>query len=165
MNKSAGQALAEFVNVAIGYIGKEIKLLPTEYFSIEYNITNEEMPMYQFQYGFPQSGCVSLSIISEGEYQGKVSKVLVTAPSADREFVSVVVNNDKDLVEGLNVGLKFGVDMNFDKHTNFAEIEENPNAIKMIELATRGLSKAVVLGESQDVVAKGSKFLPAGRSV
>ena len=164
MSKSAGQALSEFLGVAVNYIGKEIELKSSQHFSITYNIEDENMPMYQFQYGFPQSGCVSLSMINGGEHEGKCARVLVTAPSADKEFVTATFKDKKEVGAGLSVGVSFGIDMGFDEHKTFAEIEANPNAITMVDLAVQDLSQAVVLGESREAVSEGEKHLPAGRA-
>lgn len=164
MNKSVSQALAEFLNISASYIGKEIELQSKQPFFISYNIEDETMPRYQFQYGWPQSGSVFLSIITDGKYKNQVFRVSVTAPSADKEFVTATFSEKKDFARSLSVDVGFGIDMSFNKHTTFAEIEANPNAMRMIELATQDLSKAVVLGESHECVPEGETRLPAGRA-
>lgn len=156
LNKSASQAILEFFRVATKYIGKEIKLKSNQLFSITYNIEDETRPRYQFKYGLPEYGHVFISIIITGEYKGSVDKMLVTAPPKHKELVSIMINEERLLNIGLDTELR--------EHKTFVEIEANINAIKMIELATKDLSEAIILSESKEHFSQSEKVLPAGRA-
>ena len=60
--------------------------------------------------------------------------------------------------------LNIGLDTELREHKTFAEIEANINAIKMIELATKDLSEAIILSESKEHFSQSEKVLPAGRA-
>ena len=78
----------------------------------------------------------------------------------------IMANFATPLQDGpIGVDINFGMDMGTKSHTSIDEIEENPNALKMIELATSDLSKAQILGKCMLEVPEGSDMIPCCDSV
>jgi len=162
--EAAKKAILAFFDGAKHYIRKEIELSRGQFFNITYNVEDLDNPCFQFQYGFPQSGCVCLTVIAQGKDAGKINRVSVTAPAADKPPISIVYKEEKRVLPELDVSVNFGMNLELDEHETIEAIAANPNAISMIELATEDLRQAKVLGECCEVTSSGSKRLPAGRS-
>lgn len=157
-----------FLRKSLQYYGKEIALESNQIFSIDQIINDENLQNgiydYKVQYGFPQSGCVSLEFsYSEPEQSFSINEVTVYAPSADKEFVVANFAPKVDLGV-MNVSANFGVDMGTTKHTTTEEIANNPNALNMLDFANNDLDKAQVLGECCLMVPEGSKRIPITNS-
>ena len=118
-DNQVSKKLKNFFSTSLKYYGKEIALTSNQHFSIDQisDPNKEQYGDYRYiiQYGFPQSGCVSIN---------------------------------------------FGVDTGTQEHTSLSEIEANPNALKMLDIATLDLSKAQILGECKLAVPEGSKHIP-----
>ena len=158
-----------FFRTAFKYYGKEIGLTSNQPFFIN-QLCNPEKEQYgeynyMIQYGFPQSGCVSLKFqYSQEEKSFTINEVSVYAPPAEENII--MANFATPLQDGpIGVDINFGMDMGTKSHTSIDEIEENPNALKMIELATSDLSKAQILGKCMLEVPEGSDMIPCCNSV
>lgn len=157
-----------FLRKSLQYYGKEIALESNQNFSIDQIVNDEDLQKgiydYQVQYGFPQSGCVSLGFsYSEPEQSFSINEVTVYAPSADKEFVVANFAPKVDLGV-MSVSANFGVDVGTTKHTTTEEIANNPNALNMLDFANNDLDKAQVLGECCLMVPEGSKRIPITNS-
>lgn len=163
-NTQAKEKMSKLLKIALAYYGKEISLPSTQLFSFD-QINDEESSIkgkynYHIQYGFPQSGCVSMrfSYLEESN-SFSISKISVYAPPADKEFVVANFAPQSDF-GAISVSANFGLDMDTKKHTSSIEIEQNPNALKMLDMAISDLSQAEVLGECGAVVPIGSDRIP-----
>lgn len=154
--------LQDFFRNSFVYYGKEIALDSNQHFTIDQIVDNEqeEVNNYHIQYGFPQSGCVSMNcsyIIEEKRFS--IDGVTIYAPSEDKEFL--IANVLPEVQDGVvNVRTSFGLDMNTEEHTTVDSILGNPNAIKMLEVAINDLSHAEIIGECLVSVPIGSEFIP-----
>ena len=54
--------------------------------------------------------------------------------------------------------------MGTQEHSSIQEIEENPNALKMLDIAISDLNQAQVLGECRIAVPEGSDRIPCCNS-
>ena len=134
-----------FFKVAMKYYGKEVALPSNQYFSINQVIDEEKDKdgeyNYKIQYGFPQSGCVSMNF------------------GYSQESNSFSIKSG-----GVGISENFGLDTGTQKHSKLNEIEENPNALKMLDIAISDLDKAQVLGECRQKVPVGSTHIPCCNS-
>lgn len=166
--KKVQEKATTFFRNSLQYYGKEIALDSNQFFSIEQIVNDENLQNgiydYQVQYGFPQSGCVSLKFsYSESEQSFSINGITVYAPSADKEFMVANFAPKTELGE-MRVSANFGIDMETTKHTATEEIADNPNALSMLDFANNDLGKAEVLGECYLMVSEGSKRIPITNS-
>ena len=75
-----------------------------------------------------------------------IDKISVYAPTADKEFVVANFAPQSDF-GAISVSANFGLDMDTNEHVSSVEIEQNPNALKMLDMAIIDLSQAEILGE------------------
>lgn len=90
--KKVQEKATTFFRNSLQYYGKEIALDTNQFFSIEQIVNDENLQNgiydYQVQFGFPQSGCVSLKFsYSESEQSFSINGITVYALSADKEFM------------------------------------------------------------------------------
>ncbi len=161
--KQMREKITDFWRKSFKYYGKEIALDSNQHFSIDQICNDENLQNgiydYQVQYGFPQSGCITLSFsFTEKDKSFSIDKITVYAPPADKEFI--VANFAPQTFGGLSASANFGLDMETKEHTSLAEILQNPNALKMLDFATRDLENAEVLGECRLEALTGSERIP-----
>lgn len=164
------EKLEDFFRNSLKYYGKEIALESNQSFSIEqiYDLEKQNAGEYRYkiQYGFPQSGCVSMNF----GYSEKTKKFTVAAdevsiyvPPVGEELV--MANFSQQLYGGLgSIGINLGADMGTLKYTGIDEIASNPNAVKLLSIATEDLCRAQILGECMLNVSVGSDCIPVCNS-
>ena len=163
-NTQAKEKIGKLLKIALAYYGKEISLPSTQLFTFD-QINDEENSIegkynYHIQYGFPQSGCVSMKFsYLEENNSFSINKISVYAPTADKEFVVTNFAPQSDF-GAISVSANFGLDMDTKEHTSSVEIEQNPNALKMLDMAINDLSQAEILGECRAEVPIGSDRIP-----
>lgn len=162
--KQTREKITDFWRKSFKYYGKEIALDSNQYFSIDQIRNDENLQKgiydYKVQYGFPQSGCISLGFsFKEDDESFSMDKITVYAPPADKEFIVANFAPQADF-SGLSVSTNFGLDMETKEHTSCAEISQNPNALNMLDLAIGDLEKAEVLGECRLEVPIESERIP-----
>ena len=164
----ATQKINSFFRMAMKYYGKEIVLPSNQHFSIDQVIDEGKDKdgeyNYMIQYGFPQSGCVSMDFgYSQESNSFSINGISVFAPPTGE---NIIMANFAPQVEAAGVGISvnFGLDIGTQKHSKISEIEENPNALKMLDIAISDLDKAQVLGECRAAVPVGSTRIPCCNS-
>lgn len=158
----ATQKIDSFFRTAMKYYGKQIALPSNQHFSIDQVIGKEKDGEYNYmiQYGFPQSGCVSMDFgYSKESNSFSINGISVFAPPIGED---IIMANFAPQVEAYGVGISvnLGLDIGTQQHTKISEIEENPNALKMLDIAISDLDKAQVLGECRAAVPVGSTRIP-----
>ncbi len=167
-NSQVLQEVDKFLKTALRYVGKEIGLQSGQYFGID-QIRNEEKEQnniygYKIQYGFPQSGCVCLTVdYIPKEKQLEITELEVYAPDAGQDM-TIANFAPKTQVAEIGISMNFGMNNGSKPHTGLEEIGRNPNALKMLELATSDLAHAQVLGECCLCVPEGSDYIPCCNS-
>lgn len=163
-NNEASKKIDSFFRTALKYYGKEIGLTSNQIFSIDQICSSDKVQegeyKYKIQYGFPQSGCVSMNFsYSQKSNSFIIDKISVYAPPIGENII--MANFAPQLQEGpIGINVNFGIDMGTQEHSSIQKIEENPNALKMLDIATSDLNKAQVLGECRTAVPKGSDRIP-----
>lgn len=162
--KQTREKITDFWRKSLKYYGKEIALDSNQYFGIDQIRNDENLQKgicdYHVQYGFPQSGCITLNFSFKKEDKSfSIDKITVYAPPKDKEFIIANFAPQADF-GGLNVSANFGADMETKGHTSIAEISQNPNALNMLDFAIGDLEKAEVLGECRLEVPIGSEQIP-----
>ena len=163
-DNQVSKKLKNFFSTSLKYYGKEIALTSNQHFSIDQisDPNKEQYGDYRYiiQYGFPQSGCVSIHFgYSQQNNSFTIDKVSVYAPPAGENIIMANFSPQTQ-VEEIGISINFGVDTGTQEHTSLSEIEANPNALKMLDIATLYLSKAQILGECKLAVPEGSKHIP-----
>lgn len=154
----------KLLKLAFSYYGKEILLPSKQYFNF-IQINDQENSIkgkydYQIQYGFPQSGSVIIKFsYFQKEHSFSVDKISVFAPSADKLF-DVVNFVPQVNIDELGISANFGLDIDTKEHTSSIEIEQNPNALKMLDMAINDLSQATILGKCCLEVSEDSDTIP-----
>ena len=163
------QKINNFFGTAIKYHGEEIALQSNQYFSID-QIVNDDKEQdgkydYHIQYGFPQSGCISMKFTySENENAFSINDISIYVPPANQELI--IANYAPEMQFGeMQIQTNIGVDMKTQKYSNLSEIELNPNAIKMLDMAISDLQNALVIGENKQTVSIGSDIIPCCSTV
>lgn len=88
-----------------------------------------------------------------------IDKISVYAPTSDKEFIIANFAPQYEVNE-LSINANFGLDMDTKKHTSSIDIEQNPNALKMLDMAINDLSQAEIIGECREAVPIGSDRIP-----
>ena len=161
---NAGDKAKDFFRIAIKYMGKDIAIPSNNIFDINYVVDKqaelEGIRKYTIQYGFPQSGGVFLSFsVIEEENRIGITDLSVYAPSADQEMIIANYNPEME-AGGIGISFKAGLDNETIEHKSLDEIENNPNAMQMLDIAIEDLSKAEVLGECMECVPMDSDTIP-----
>lgn len=162
--KQTQEKITDFWRNSFKCFGKEIVLNSNQYFSIDQICNDENLQKgiynYHVQYGFPQSGCITLDFSFKKEDKSfSIDKITVYAPPADKEFI--VANFAPQAVfDELSIRANFGLDMETKEHTSCTEIFQNPNALNLLDFAIGDLKKAEILGECRLEVPIGSKRIP-----
>lgn len=149
-----------FFRTALKYYGKEIGLTSNQHFSIEQICDSEKEQCgeysYMIQYGFPQSDCVIMNFgYSQKANEFTIDRISVYAPPVGENII--MANFAPHLQAGpIGISVNFGMDMGTQEHTSIHEIEENPNALKMLDIAIADLNQAQILGECKLAVSTGS---------
>lgn len=157
-----------FFRTALKYCGKEIGLTSNQIFSIDQirdsDREQEGEYSYAIQYGFPQSGGISMKFdYSQKLNSFSVDKISVYAPPIGENII--MANFAPQLQEGpIGISVNFGIDMGTQEHSTIQEIEGNPNALKMLDIATSDLNQAQILGECKIAVPEGSDRIPCCNS-
>lgn len=164
----ATQKIDSFFRTAMKYYGKEIALPSNQHFSID-QVVDEEKDKdgeynYMIQYGFPQSGCVSMDFgYSQESNSFSIKGISVFAPPTGENIVMANFAPQAK-VGDIGISVNFGLDTGTQKHSKLSEIEENPNALKILDIAISDLDKAQVLGECREEVPVGSTRIPCCNS-
>lgn len=163
-NAQVTEKMTMLLKFALSFYDKEISLPSNQFFSFDQIIdeknTRDGEYNYQVQYGFPQSGSVLMNFSYFEESDSfTVDKLSVHAPSADKEFAVANFTPQTDF-GGISISANFGLDMKTEEYTSLEDIEQNPNAIKMIDMAIDDLSQAEILGECMVGVPIGSNKIP-----
>ena len=163
-NSQASKKLDRFFRTAIAYYGKEIGLTYNQHFGIDQicDPEKEEEGEYRYamQYGFPQSGCVSLRFgYSDKDHSFTIDDITVYAQPAG-ENMMVANFAPQTQIGPIGIQANFGIDMGCEKYTTLRAIDENPNALRMLDMATADLMEARILGECRVVVPEGSDRIP-----
>lgn len=163
-DNQASQKIERFFRIALNYYGKEIGLTSNQHFSIDQICDSEKAESgeysYVIQYGFPPSGCVSMGFsYSQKENAFLADKISVFAPPVGENII--MANFAPRFQDGpISISVNCGMDMGTQEHTSMQEIEENPNALKMLDIAIADLSEAQILGECRTAVPAGSERIP-----
>lgn len=167
-NRNASKKIDIFFRTALKYYGKEIGLTSNQIFSIDQICDSDKEQegeySYVIQYGFPQSGCISMNFsYSQKSNSFTVDKISVYAPPIGENII--MANFAPQVQEGpIGISVNFGIDMGTQEHSSIQEIEGNPNALKMLDIATSDLNQAQVLGECRIAVPEGSDRIPCCNS-
>lgn len=157
------EKIKKFLIISLKYYGKEIVLSSNQHYSInqiiDESINNNETK-YSIQYGFPQSGCISMIFsYKKEENQIIINKVTVYAPEKDKELLMATFSpqfNDG----AFNVKTNIGLDMDTKEYSNPEDIEQNPNALKILDIAISDLEQAQIIGECRVAVPEGNTLIP-----
>ncbi|MCM1053740.1 MAG: hypothetical protein NC483_07190 [Ruminococcus sp.] len=168
MSNLVDTKIEKFFRVSSQYLGKEIGLLSGQHFSIAHFRSKEKADdgtlNYLIQYGFPQSGAVCLNFdYLPAQNAVTINKIEVFAPEAGKEMTLASFAPQAQVAE-FGISINFGVDNNTKPHLTHSEIEANPNALKMLDLAIDDLAHAQVIGECQLCVPKDSDYIPCASS-
>ena len=162
------EKITDFWRKSFKFFGKEIALDSNQHFGIDQIRNDENLQKgiydYKVQYGFPQSGCITLDFsFIEEDKSFSIDKITVYAPPADKEFIVANFAPQAGFDE-LSISANFGLDMGTKEHTCCTEIFQNPNALKLLDFAIEDLTKAEILGECRLEVPIGSKRIPVCHS-
>ena len=151
-----------FFKTSFMYFGKEIAIPTNQLFRIV-ELINEETEdeyMYRIQYGFPNSGSVSMKIgISKSKKAAFIDDISVYALPPDKDMTIVNFNRREDYGP-FGFEINVGIDIGTKEYKSLEEIENNPNAIGMIEFAISDLQKAQIMDECRMAVPIGSTEIP-----
>lgn len=164
----ATEKVTSFFMESLKYYGKEITLQSNQHFSIDKVVNKQKEKQgeynYHIQYGFPCSGCVSMNFsYSKENGSFSIDKITVYAPPADKEMIITNFASQEQSDE-FNISAHLGIDMETEEHKNINSITNNPNALKMLEIAVNDLDKATILGECRIVAPMGSDLIPCTNS-
>lgn len=160
----AREKISDFWKKSVKYYGKEIALDSKNSFVI-CQIRNDEnlrkgIYNYQIQYGFPQSGCITLSFsFREKNKSFSIDEITIYAPQADKEFILAHFDPQTNIDE-LKIKERYAIDVGIKSHTTLPEIAQNSNALNMLNFAIGDLEKAEVLGECRADMPLWSKQIP-----
>lgn len=160
--------IEQFFKTGLKYYGKEVGLISNQHFSIEQirdlEKNQEGSYNYMMQYGFPQSGCVSMNFsYFQKTNSFTIDKISVYAPPIGENIM--MANFAPQFQEGpVGISVSFGMNIGTQKHTSIREIEENPNALKMLDIAISDLNQAQILGECGLAVPADSDRIPCCNS-
>ncbi len=168
----AEEKLQSFLKTSLKLMGKEIALPSNYHFSINQIVDDDEDSyLYHVQYGFPQSGGVSL-IFKYSPYEGtlRIKEYSVFAPRPEdnitsSSFASITANQEVKDIPELGISFEFGIDINTEEYKTLEEINKNPNALDMLTDAITNLNQAKILGECRENVPLGSTHIPVTNSV
>ena len=163
-DNKASQKLENFLRTSLKYYGKKIRLNSYQHFSIDQisNPDKEQLGEYRYiiQYGFPQSGAVKIHFdYSQKSNSYTINKVTVYAPPIGENIIMANFAPQSRVGE-IDISVNIGIDTGTEKHTNLSEIEANPNALQMLDIATLDLSQAQILGKCTTIVSDGSEIIP-----
>ena len=163
-DNKAYKKIEKFFKTALKYYGKQIGLNSNQTFTIEQIKSPEKEKVgeysYTIQYGYPQSGCVSLDFkYSKESNMFTVDKICIYAPPVGKDIV-IANFTPQTQIGAVNISANFGIDTGTQKHTDLAQIEANPNAMKMLDIATLDLNDAQILGECTVVVPEENETIP-----
>ena len=163
--ENAANAIIRFVNAANSVRNKEIGLKNTSIFDYIGQKSDETGWYYNIQYGWPQSGCVSVSfavtndkdvleqsLIScwpagEDGYAPAVVSCSVNTQPKDKQIIVANFAPKTEIMPGVSINIDFGIDTGTEEYTTLEEIGNNPNAIKLLGIATGDLENAEVYGD------------------
>ncbi len=163
-DNQASKKIESFFRTSLKYYGKEIALPSNQHFSIDQisNPNKEQEGDYRYiiQYGFPQSGCVSVNFgYSHKNNSFTVDNISVYAPPVGENIIMANFSPQTQVGE-IGISVNFGIDTGTQEHKSLSEIEANPNALRMLDIATSDLSRAQILGECRVAVPEGSERIP-----
>ena len=162
------EKVKEFFYNSMNKYGKEIALPSNQYFGIDQLIDDPNDLIgdlkYKIQYGYPQSGCVSIDAKYSQIYGDfTISGVSVFAPPAGQDFNLVSFTPEAKLMDELSMSMDYGLPNGSVEHGP-NDIEGNPNAMKMLDFAIADLQLAEELGPCREEVEIGSDRIPVATS-
>ena len=115
---------------------------------------------YVIKYGFPQSGCVNMYFnYLQKSNAVTVDKISVYAPPVGKNII--MANFAPQIQIGdIDISMNLGVNSGTQEHTSFTDIDANPNALKILDIAILDLSQAQILGECMVDVPEESNNIP-----
>ena len=162
--KEAVKAIIRFLNAANLVRDKEIGLRNTSNFDYIGLKSDETGSYYNIQYGWPQSGCVSVSFAmtndkavldksllrwpadEDGYSPAILSCSVNTQPEGEQIIMANFAPKTKTMPE-LSINIDFGINTGTEEYTTLEEIGNNPNAIKLLGIAADDLERAEVYGD------------------
>lgn len=162
--EKAVKAIIRFVNAANSVRDKEIGLQKTSLFDYIGQKQDETGSYYNIQYGWPQSGCVSVSFAMTND-KAVLEKSLLRWPADEDGYSPAVVScsvntqpegeqiimanfaDKNEIMPELSMNIGFGINTGTEEYTTLEEIGNNPNAIKLLEIAAGDLERAEVYGD------------------
>ncbi len=159
----SSQKVQQFLRTALSYYGKEIALPSEQIFTIDKIVevgANPDEDNFAIQYGFPQSGAVCMDFAySRSNNEFYIDGVEVFAPPEGEDLVMASFTPHQEIDE-IGISVNFGLDTGTIKHAKLEEIDRNPNALKLLDLAIQDLENAEVLGPCRVAVPEGSTRIP-----
>ncbi len=160
----AQNKISSFLRTILPFVGYEIEIPSSMHFSID-QICEEGTPantyQYAVQYGFPQSGSVIMNFgYNDETRQFSIDRVSVYAAPKEEKQPIVANFSPRTQIGPVSINVNFGMDMNTVAHDSLSSIEENKNALGMLDMAIADLSKAKILGECRLCAPAGSTRIP-----
>ncbi|MBR3145843.1 MAG: hypothetical protein IKF47_01125 [Bacilli bacterium] len=159
----------QFLKTSLRYYDKEIAIPSNRVFSITELLNERDAHNHKtafiIQYGFPQSGAVCLSFIldtSSEKPHATITDFSIYTQPADKNLVvaNFSTKNQNSILDELNIDNSFGLDTKTVKFSSYEEIDNNPNALHMIDMAIDDLNNALVLGDCRECSSIGSDRIP-----
>lgn len=162
--ENAANTIIRFLNAANSVKDKEIGLHQTSHFDYIGKKQDETGDYYNIQYGWPQSGCVSVSFAITND-KDVLEQSLLSWPANEHGYAPAIVSCSintqpkgeqimmanfapkNEIMPGLSINVDFGIDTGTEEFTTLEEIGNNPNAIRLLEIATGDLKTAEVYGD------------------
>ena len=155
--------IKDFFRKSVVHYGKEVSVPSDQHFGIEEYINDPDIPdgehRYIIQYGYPQSGCVSVNFSYSDAEGFAITGVEVFAPPEGQDFVMANYTPETELGE-IGISMSFGLPIGTVEHKTPEDIERNPNAVKMLDFAINDLTQAKEHGECMVAVEKDSRTVP-----
>ncbi len=166
--KLVKEKLRYFVKFGLLLYGNEIELPSIAYFGfneiLKFDNQTDGLHRYTIQYGYPQSGCVTLTLdYNPGEKTIDIKKYSVYANEEDNDLVGATFNTKLKTEIG-PADVSFGIDLGTKEYSDISDIAKSPNAIKMLDTAISDLSKANVIGPCNVMVPDESDSVPVAYS-
>ena len=171
MEDAVLKQLNEFIYTSLNFYGKEIAIDSRQLFTIEQVVNDDDLKngIYHFsiQYGYPQSGCVSVDVCCNDSSINVEDFCVYATPEKD-DNLSVVYDSQpisSSILPEMSISVNFGALLNTVEHKTIHDISMNKNAIAMLNNAVNDLQNAEILGECRAHVLMGSDRIPVCNSV
>ena len=166
---NADEKATLFLQKALKLYGKELSIPSNQPFFIS-EIEDEESkktgnPKIRVQYGFPQSGsvCVDFNIIID-EKKAEMTDVVVFTQPSDKDIIMANYAPQSKTGE-VTINANFGMNTGTQKYATFKEIDENPNALKLLDIAIEDLDNAIIHGPFNGSIPMNSNSIPCCNTI